>query len=176
MGQELNKALEAVELTYSQVKEIADSLVYPLFQPANQLIYDIETNINNLSIEALRDYLLRAQLCAYNISEFKDKSGIKAEVAEATKKQAYAISYNGAEGSVANRDAQATLAISENVVAQCLYNLVASMAKTKLDSLHRLIDTLKSILMSRMQEAKFMNIGMSNEIAPTTNGHVVLHS
>jgi hypothetical protein len=49
------------------------------------------------------------------------------------------------------------------------------MTKTKLDSLHRLVDTLKSVLMSRMQEAKFMNIGANNEISPTTNGRITLN-
>jgi hypothetical protein len=29
--------------------------------------------------------------------------------------------------------------------------------------------------MSRMQEAKFMNVGASNEIAPTTNGRITLN-
>ena len=50
-----------------------------------------------------------------------------------------------------------TLEIAENIVAQCLYDLIAALVKTKLDSTHRLIDTMKSILMSRMQEAKMSN-------------------
>ena len=58
------------------------------------------------------------------------------------------------EGTAGVKDSNTTLAISENIVAQCLYDLVASLVKTKVDMLLRLIDSLKSILMSRMQEAK----------------------
>ena len=64
---------------------------------------------------------------------------------------------------------------AENIVVSCLYELVASLVKTKLDSLHRLVDVLKSVLMSKMQEAKFMNIGANNEIGPTTNGRITLN-
>jgi hypothetical protein len=56
-----------------------------------------------------------------------------------------------------------------------LYNLVANLLKTKLDQLHRLVDALKSILMSRMQETKFMNIGSTNEVPSTTGTRVTLN-
>ena len=65
--------------------------------------------------------------------------------------------------------------LSHEDVTYALYNLIASLLKTKLDAVHRLVDVLKSILMSRMQEAKFMNVGASNEIAPTTNGRITLN-
>jgi hypothetical protein len=175
MEKDLNAALQAVEMTYSQIKQIADDMLYPTFKPINELIAELSSNIESLSVEALRDYLLRVQLSAYSLSELKDKAGIKAECAEAVRKEAYATAYVGQEGSVATRDANTTLAISENVVVHCLYNLLASMTKTKLDSLHRLVDTLKSVLMSRMQEAKFMNVGVGSEIPSTTNGRTVLH-
>jgi hypothetical protein len=175
MEKDLNKALAEVEMTYSQIRQIADDMLYSTFQPINELVEEISNNIERLSIDSLRDYLLRVQLSAYALGELKDKAGIKAECAEAVRKEAYATSYAGQEGSVAMRDANATLAISENIVVSCLYNLVASMTKTKLDSLHRLVDTLKSVLMSRRQEAKFMNIVANNEISPTTNGRITLN-
>jgi hypothetical protein len=107
-----------------------------------------------MSIDFIRDSILQLQLAVYSLSELRDRSGIKATCAEATKKEAYAASYVGQEGTAGVKDSNTTLAISENVVAQCLYDLVASLVKTKVDQLHRMIDSLKSILMSRMQEMK----------------------
>jgi len=46
------------------------------------------------------------------------------------------------------------LAASEEIIVESLYKLVANLLKTKLDALHRLVDALKSVLMSKMQEAK----------------------
>ena len=57
----------------------------------------------------------------------------------------------------------ATIAASAEVASEALYNLIANLLKNKVDQLHRLVDALKSILMSRMQEAKFMNLGSSDE-------------
>lgn len=175
MAKDLNKALETVEITYSQIRQLADDMLFNAFEPINNLVNEITGHIESMPIELLRDYLLRVQLAAFSISELKDRSGIKAVCAEAIRKEAYATSYLSQEGTQSAKDASATLAIAENIVAQCLYELVASLVKTKLDSLYRLADTMKSVLMSRMQEAKFLNLGTSNDIAPTTNGRITLH-
>jgi hypothetical protein len=157
MAKDLNKALEAVEMTYGQIKQIADDMLAEPFEEVNRLYGDVSTYVDSLSVEALRDYLLRLQLAAFGLSELRDRSGAKATCAEAVRKEAYAVNYASQEGTAAAKDSAATLAIAENIVAQCLYDLVASLVKTKLDATHRLIDTMKSILMSRMQEAKLSN-------------------
>lgn len=154
MTKDLNRALEAVEMTYSQIREIADNMLYEPFSEPNQIVEFIKLNVNNMSIDMLRDSILRLQLAVYSLSELRDRSGIKATCADAVRKEAYATSYIGQEGTAGVKDSNTTLAISENIVAQCLYDLVASLVKTKVDMCLRLIDSLKSILMSRMSEAK----------------------
>lgn len=154
MAKDLNRALEAVEMTYGQIREIADSMLYEPFSEPNQIVEFIKLNVNNMSIDMLRDSILRLQLAVYSLSELRDRSGIKATCADAVRKEAYATSYIGQDGTAGVKDSNTTLAISENIVAQCLYDLVASLVKTKVDMCLRLIDSLKSILMSRMQEAK----------------------
>jgi hypothetical protein len=154
MAKDLNKALQEVEMTYAEIRQLADEMLMPTFGPINNLVSEITSMIESLSIDSLRYYLLKMQLAAFQLSEIKDRSSIKAECAEAIKKEAYAADYIVQEGAAAVRDSNATLAISDNIVAGCLYNLVAALTKTKLDQCLRLCDTLKSILMSRMQEAK----------------------
>ena len=158
MAKDLNKALETVEITYAQIKEIADSMLAGPFEEPNRIVDIIQYNVESMSIDMLRDYILRLQLAVYSLSELRDRSGIKASCAEAIRKEAYATAYVAQEGTAGVKDSNTTLAISENIVAQCLYDLVASLVKTKVDQLHRMIDSLKSILMSRMQEAKFMQM------------------
>jgi hypothetical protein len=158
MAKDLNKALEAVEMTYGQIKEIADSMLSGPFEEPNRIVEFIQFNVESMSIDMLRDSILRLQLAVYALSELRDRSGVKAICAEAIKKEAYAANYISQEGTAGVKDSNTTLAISENIIAQCLYDLVASLTKTKVDQLHRMIDSLKSILMSRMQEAKFMQM------------------
>ena len=156
----LNDALANVEATYSEVVEIANDMLSDIFNPINNLVDEIREAGAGISAESLRDYMVRLQLRSYEISDIKEKSALKAECAEALRKEKYARTFNAAEGTAGVKDNTALLAASEEIIVEALYNLVASLLKTKLDEVHRLIDTLKSILMSKMQEAKLAMNGI----------------
>ena len=110
---------------------------------------------------------MQLQLKAFEISETKEKAALKAELAETLQKEKYAVSFNSLEGSAAVKDKLALVEASSEAVSETLYNLIANLLKTKLDQLHRLVDALKSILMSRMQETKFMSLGSNADIPET---------
>lgn len=163
MTDKLNKALQNVEMTYADLVEIANAMTKPLFDPINEIVDKISAHTSGLPVDYIRDSILELQLKAYSISEIKEKSALKAELAEALQKEQYAISFNGMDGSAAAKDKLALVAVSEEILTETLYNLVANLFKTKVDQIHRLVDCLKSILMSRMQETKFMNIGAAED-------------
>ena len=167
MNAKLETALTNVETTYGELVDIANNMLRPMFDPINQLVSQINDTVNALTIEQIRDYILQLQLKAFEISETKEKAALKAELAETLQKEKFAISFNSLEGSAAVKDKLATVENASEVVAETLYSLVANLLKTKVDQLHRLVDALKSVLMSRMQETKFMNIGSNAEVPPT---------
>ena len=169
MDKKLELALEAVETTYSDLISISNDMLNPIVTPINEVVSNVNASINAVSIEQIRDYILTLQLKAFEISEIKEKAALKAELAETLQKEKFAISFNGLEGSAAVKEKLALVEASPEAVSETLYNLVANLLKTKLDQLHRLVDALKSVLMSRMQETKFMNIGSNAEI-PATAG------
>ena len=160
MKPSLNEALENVEMVYRDIADMSNDVLSEMFEPINSLMDEIKNDINNLGVDQIRDYMIRLQLKAYEISETKDKSAVKAEIAEILQKEKLARSFNEAEGSAAVKEKQAILEASAETVSESLYNLVASLLKTKLDSLYRMVDTLKSILMSKMQEAKLSMNGI----------------
>lgn len=170
MTEKLNIALEKVEINYTELVQIANDILNPMIQPINSLVADLSTNANKLTIDQIRDFILRIQLKAFEISEMKEKSALKADLAVALEKEAFAVSFNGQSGSAAVKEKLALVDTAPEVVTEALYNLIANLLKSKVDQLHRLVDSLKSILMSRMQENKFMNIGTDNIIPATTNG------
>lgn len=174
VNEKLSSALSKVEISYGDIAEIADGMLRAKFAPINKLIDEINTNLNAMSIEFIRDYLLRLQLWAYSISELRDKSAAKAELAAALQKEAYAIKFNGADGSAAARDKFALAETSQEQVSEIIYNLVANLVKTKLDQCHRLVDCLKSALASRMQEFKFANVGSTAEVPQLVDGKFVV--
>lgn len=167
MNKKLEEALQSVEMTYAELVQMANDMTKPLFGSIDEIVQAITATVNSLSIDQLRNYILSLQLKAFEISEIKEKAAVKAEIAETLQKESYAISFNALEGSAAVKDKLAQVETTQAVVAEVLYNLVANLFKTKLDQLHRLVAALTSILMSRMSEAKFMQMGTTSEIPET---------
>lgn len=156
----LNKALENVEMSYGDIIEIANDILYDILSPIDSLMSELNNSMSTLTTESTRDYMIRIQLRAYELSEIKEKSALKASCAEAIKNEKHAISFNKAEGSAAVKTNIALIESSEEIVIEALYEYIASLLKTKLDQLHRAVDCLKSILMSKMQEAKLAMNGI----------------
>lgn len=154
MKTNVNEALEQVEMTYSELVEIANDMTSELFQPINQLIDAIGDDINALPLDDIKNYMWQLQHKAYTLSEVKEKSALKASLAEILKNETYAQNFNAAEGTAVVRQNLALIANSEQIVAEALYELIANSIKTKVDQIHRCVDCLKSILVTRMQEAK----------------------
>lgn len=157
MAKDLNKALGEVDITYDQIIQMSNDILADLFQPIDETVEEISKNIENLSIEMVTKYMLDLQIKAFRLSELRDKAAAKAECAEAVRKEAYAKSFIGQEGTATVKESNATLEISENIIVETLHELVSSLVKTKVDHTLRMIDTLKSILYNRMQEVKINN-------------------
>lgn len=160
---DLTIAMDNVEITYGQVVDVANNILSNTFKPINDLISNIEENVINLTVDSIRDYMVRLQLKAYSLSELKDKASLKAECAESLRKEKYAISLIEAEGTTNVKDNKATLASSDEIVVEMLYELIANLVKTKLDQLHRLTNVLQNVLISRMQEAKYINLSAADD-------------
>lgn len=175
MDKKLELALQAVETTYSDLVNISNDMLTPILAPINTVVAEVNASVNAMSIDQIRDYILALQLKAFEISEIKEKAALKAELAETLQKEKFAVSFNGLDGSAAAKEKLALVETSAEIVTEALYSLIANMLKTKLDQLHRLVDCLKSILMSRMQETKFMNIGGTAEIPATQGTRVTLN-
>ncbi len=154
MAKDLNKSLDNVEMTYSQVAEIASSILQDILKPVDNIINVMGDDINSLSLDQLKDYMWKLQHKAYTLSEVKEKSLLKAELAEMIQKEKSANSYMQAEGTNEAKKSVALLESSEETVVQALYENISNQLKTKVDQIHRLVDCLKSIIMTRMQELK----------------------
>lgn len=156
----LQQALDNTETTYAQLVVIANDIVGEHTRDVDTLIKDAVDNINNLTNDAIRRLVIELSLKSFSFSEIKEKSSLKFECAESLRKEAYAIEYNKADGAVAARENAATINISDEILTEAVYGLVSSLLKTKLDELHRVVDSLKTVLMSRMAEAK-LSAGVS---------------
>ena len=162
MKANIGEALQNTELVYGDLKAIADEMFSAWVEDTNKLVKQAEL-VNELTNDQLRELIFKLAVKSFSFGEIKEKALMKAAIAESLRKEAYAVEFAKAEGAVAAKDATVTQAISSQVLSELVYNLVASLFKTKLDEIHRLIDSLKTILMSRISEAK-LAAGMQDSI------------
>lgn len=156
MNEKLQTALNNADMVYDNLVVIANEIVEDYTGDIDSIISETTSNVENLSVEQIRQLILKLSLKSFAFSSVKEKAALKAECAETLRKEAYAREFAGAEGAVAAKENLATVKISNEVLVESIYNLVSSLFKTKLDELHRVVDALKSVLMSKMQETKLM--------------------
>lgn len=158
MTKELSQAIDNVEIAYNDIIDIANESVKELTGDLDELLENVYHGIENLTNDGIREIMMRLSLRSFSFSAIKEKAALKANLAEALRKEAYAKQFSTLDGSVAAKDTKATLNISEEIIVEHIYNLTAALFKTKLDEAHRVIDTLKTVLMSRLSEAKLSTI------------------
>ena len=107
-----------------------------------------------LALSILADIIQNSTFAEFE----KEKAQFKAVLGEALRKEAYAKNFNAAEGTVAVRENLSIINTASEILAEEIYSLVANIFKIKLDETHRAVDALKSVLMSRMQEAKMASV------------------
>lgn len=154
MDEKLQEALDRTDDVYKDLIEIANTIFKTYTGEVNALIKGATDNIDNLTNEDIRLLIVKLSIQSFSFGDVKERAGLKAEVSETLRKEAYAKAFNVSEGSVAVKDNQATIKTSYETSVELIYNSVASLFKTKLDEIHRVVDALKTVLMSRMSEAK----------------------
>ena len=118
------------------------------------------SNVESLSDEDIRKFMLKISLECYSFAELKEHSELKQSCATALMKETQARLYNEATGTAEARKNTAITDSSSEVTVNLLYSAVSNLMKTRLDESHRVVNTLNSILISRAAQAK-LNQGNS---------------
>ena len=151
---DLSKSLEAANITYDELIPLANSIIKKCTADADKIIEEAKQNIYVMTNDYIRNIMLNLSFTSYSFSELKEKSALKAVCAEILKDENYSIELNKADGTVAQKQSAALLNNIDNVLVEAVYDMVPNSIKTKLDEIHRIVDTLKNVLISRQTEAK----------------------
>ena len=163
MTKDLEEALSNVQMTYQDLVQISDDILTTYTSDIDELIRQANVKIEIMTVEDVRQLMLKLSLKSYSLCEVKEKSALKLACAEALKDEVYAKSYNEATGTVKERESTASSSIRFEVMSEAVFNEVYSMLKSKVDETHRVVDALKSVLMSRMQEVKMTMMSRDND-------------
>jgi type IV secretory pathway VirB4 component len=158
MDLRVQKALNNIDDTYQDLIVVAEDIFQQTTKDIDEIMMSAYNDIEKLSNDAIRDLMLRLSLKSYTFSEIKEKAAFKSVLAETIRKEEYAQNFNKTEGTVAVRENTATIDTGAEILSEEIYTLVANMLKTKLDEVHRVVNTLQTVLMTRRQEAKLTSV------------------
>ena len=154
MTNDVKKALAEIDTSYKDLIVIGNGITDRYCKEVDETIKFIHDNVETLTDEDIRKSILKLSMASYSFGDVKEKSAFKSDIADAVKKVAYSQSFNSSEGAIAVRENTSIVNTAEQILASEICNYVASFLKTKLDEIHRCVDSLKSVLISRQAEAK----------------------
>ena len=158
MAKTFSEAKQTVDEAYKSLSTISDEMVKKYTKNIDDTIKEIENNVEKLTNNELRNYILKLSCLAYSLGDLAEHSDLKKDCANAIAKETNAREFNLAAGTVETKKNVAILNSNHEQATQIIYSNVADMFKTKLNSVYRVIDSLKNILISRNAEAKLQNI------------------
>lgn len=162
MIKDLQKALDNVGETYDELVAIANDIVRRYSEPIDTIISNVNNSIYNLSNDDIRRLITELSFKCYSLGEAKEQLALKSEIADALTKEKQALTFNVADGTVDAKKNKALLESSEEILVNAIYETVAGLLKIKVDETHRIVDTLKTVVMSRNAEAK-LNAGLKDD-------------
>ena len=157
MNKNVADALNNIDMVYDDLIVIANDIYGQQLGDVDLLLYGVYENVENLTNEDLRNLIVKLALKGFSFSEIKEKAAFKSELAETLRKEAHAKAYGAAEGTAAAKENQAVLNTSAELLSEEIYTLVSNLFKVKLDEIHRATDAAKTVLMSRVSEAKLIS-------------------
>lgn len=154
LGTKFQNTCQEVTDLYCNIVKIGDQYVNAMTKDIDELVKSASENVENMTTESIRQLSLKLAMESFSFSEVKEKAALKAELSETLRKQTYSRAYVDAEGTGQVKDNKANIAITDAMLSEKLYNYVADQLKIKIDEAHRVIDALKSVMISRASEAK----------------------
>jgi hypothetical protein len=154
MTKNVQEALENVGMVYSDLVDIANDMLKDAAGDIDALLEPVLDKVETISNDELRVVMTKLSIRAFSFCEIKEKAAFKSSIAEILRKEKYATNFGAAEGSVAAKENTATLQTSAEILAEQIYDLVADLFKVKLDSIYRVVDVIKTVLTTRVNEAK----------------------
>ena len=154
MTKNIQEALENVGMVYSDLVDIANDMLKDAAGDIDALLEPVLDKVETISNDELRVVMTKLSIRAFSFCEIKEKAAFKSSIAEILRKEKYATNFGAAEGSVAAKENAATLQTSAEILAEQIYDLVADLFKVKLDSIYRVVDVIKTVLTTRVNEAK----------------------
>lgn len=130
----------------------------------DRLIKDSSLSISDSDIE---EYILNLASILYFTGSAQEDLGVKEDVCKSIRAEVYNKVRENSTGTVADKDAAATLASQTESVTLSIYSRAYKKVKLRMDAGYEMLNSLKKIMNRRIAEAELSN---SRYIGGVNNG------
>ncbi len=157
--EDLTEAMNEVKDAYNSLWKLGESLIKKYTAEIDSIVKPLKNaDVEQMTTGQIRQTIFKLSTLSFDLGELRDKAVWTADVSDIIKDETFAMEYNCSEGAVAQRTNNATIKISKESAVTSLNKVISAILKTRLDETHRLIDSLKSILISRASDQKLLNV------------------
>jgi len=150
----MDEAFKDTDDLYNQLSVIAKDIASRYTSEVDEIIEYASDHVNDMNNDQVRALLTDLSFKAYSIGEAREFSSLKRECSESILKEVQAVSFNSSEGTIDVRKNTALLKSSNESLTNIIYETVAGLLKVKLDECHRIVDALKTVILTRNTESK----------------------
>lgn len=154
----LNSAQEQLDTLTELITSTVNDIVVGCCQPLDDYMSYIDSillsNDRPLSDNQLETYILNLSSLLYFTGSAQEDLGIKEDISKAIRKEAYSKARDAKSGTVADKDAYATLACQEEQLLNDAYSRAYKKVKIKVDAGTEMLNSLKKIMTRRIAETE----------------------
>lgn len=157
--EQLNEVLQRVTNNAEQVDKLVFEVVRHYCAPVDLLLDRLKYVLQSqdISDKQLDHYILNIPAQLYFTNTVAENLGIRDDIARLLYKEAYNKHRQAANGTVADKSAQAEMHSNAEALAAVVYNRAAKMVRSKMDMAYEMLAALKKVVSHRMAEKQLAN-------------------
>lgn len=149
-----DEALDNAKKTHEEIVKLASSITGEYTKEVDEIINHVKDHVNELNNDQLRALITDLSFKAYSLGEAKEYSALKSEISKTLRDEIQATTFNTSAGTMDVRRNNSILESENEQLVKLLCDSVSGLLKVKLDETHRIVDTLKTVILTRNTEAK----------------------
>lgn len=157
-------SVDIVDISTQIVKEYCADLDSYMETIDNDLRSRNSTSIPN---DVIEDYILNLASILYFTGSAQEDLGVKEDICKSIKTEVYNRARENSTGTVADKDAAATMATQAEAITLSIYSRAYKKVKLRMDAGYEMLNSLKKVMNRRIAEAELSN---SRYVGGITNG------
>lgn len=156
-----SSVIEEVESSGTNIKEISDKLVSSYCKDLDEIMIVISENLRDsgsMTDTELEYYIMDLANTLYFVGTAQEDLGIKEDICKSIRQRVYSKARDEALGkTVADRTAQAELAVQEETLVLSIYSRTYKKVKLRMEAGYEMLNSLKKVMNKRIAEMELSN-------------------